>query len=211
MDRYARPKNLKVVVPKVNPEIWSVLDRSTRGADLKIQNYQKALCTATYALTNIWQTIFTSDSPEIRGLMKGVADSIALIQRTNHDLSMDRRGKILNAQMNKKYRKLGSAKVPITDMLFGNDLKAACANIDTTSKMGLSFSQSNANKSQKFFPQNISFAKNWDWNWRRSSGKTWISRGRMRGRGQNQIHCSRGRAAYRGNGKTEQTWQQSQQ
>ena len=25
MDRYARPKNLKVVVPKVNPEIWSVL------------------------------------------------------------------------------------------------------------------------------------------------------------------------------------------
>ena len=56
--------------------------------------------------------------------MKGVADSIALIQRTNHDLSMDRRGKILNAQLNKKYRKLGSAKVPITDMLFGNDLAA---------------------------------------------------------------------------------------
>ena len=78
MDRYARPKNLKVVVPRVNP-----VDRSTRGADLKIQNYQKALCTATYALTNIWQTVFTSDSPEIRGLMKGVADSIALIQKTN--------------------------------------------------------------------------------------------------------------------------------
>ena len=27
MDRYARPKNLKVVVPKVNPEIWYVLDQ----------------------------------------------------------------------------------------------------------------------------------------------------------------------------------------
>ena len=37
-DRYARPTNLKVVVPRVNPEIWSVLDRSTRGADLKIRN-----------------------------------------------------------------------------------------------------------------------------------------------------------------------------
>ena len=57
----------------------------------------------------------------------------------------------MNAQLNKKYRKLGSAEVPITDMLFGNDLKVACANNDTTSKMGLSFSQSNANKSQKFF------------------------------------------------------------
>ena len=66
---------------------------------------------------------------------------------------MDRRGKILNAQLNKKYRKLGSAEVPVTDMLFGNDLKAACANIDTTLKMGLKFCKSNANKSQKFFPQ----------------------------------------------------------
>ena len=73
MDIYARPKHLKVVVPKVNPEIWSVFDRSTRGADLKIQNYQKAFYTATYALTNTWQTVFTSDSPEIRGLMKDVA------------------------------------------------------------------------------------------------------------------------------------------
>ena len=44
--------------------------------------------------------------------MKGVADSIALIQKTNHDLSMDRRGKILNAQLDKKYRKLGSAEIP---------------------------------------------------------------------------------------------------
>ena len=121
LDRYARLKNLKVVVPKVNP----VLDHNTRGANLKIQNYQKALCTATYALTKIWQTIFTSDSPKIRGLMKGVADLIALIQKTNHDLSMDRRRKILNAQLNKKYRKLGSAGVPIAHMLFGNDSKAA--------------------------------------------------------------------------------------
>ena len=43
-------KNVKVVVPRVNPAIWSVLDHSTRGADLKIPNYQEALCTATYAL-----------------------------------------------------------------------------------------------------------------------------------------------------------------
>jgi len=73
----------------------------------------------------------------------------------------------LNVQLNKKYRKRGSAEVPITDMLFGNDLKAACANIDTTSKMGLSFSQLNANKSRKFFPHKTHpLQKNGDWNWR---------------------------------------------
>ena len=68
--------------------------------------------------------------------MKGVADLITLIQKTKHDLSMDRRWKILNAQLNRKYRKHGSAEVPITDLLFRSDLKAACANFDTTSKMG---------------------------------------------------------------------------
>ena len=55
--------------------------------------------------------------------MKGVADLITLIQKTKHDLSMDRRGKILNAQLNKKYGKLVSAEVPITDMVFGNDFE----------------------------------------------------------------------------------------
>ena len=64
---------MNLVVPKADPEIGSVLDHTTRGVDLKIQNYQKTLYTATYALTNIWQTVFTSDSPEIRGLIKDVA------------------------------------------------------------------------------------------------------------------------------------------
>ncbi|XP_070191587.1 uncharacterized protein [Littorina saxatilis] len=36
-------------------------------------------------------------------------------------------------------------------MLFGNDLKAACANIDTTARMGLGLSQSSGVKGQKFF------------------------------------------------------------
>ena len=61
MDIYARPKHLKVVVPKVNPEIWSVLDHTSRGGDLRIQNYRKMQCTAIYMLTNIWQRVFTSD------------------------------------------------------------------------------------------------------------------------------------------------------
>ena len=125
---------------------------------------------------------------------------------------MDRRGKILNTQLNRKYRKLGSAEVPITDLLFGSDLKAACANFDTTSKVGLGLNQSNANKSQKFFPQNMSFAKKQlglelDTEYRknldipRQSARTWTK----------ISHCGQGRAAYHGNRRIEQTWQQSQQ
>lgn len=134
--------------------------------------------------------------------MKGVADLITLIQKTKHDLSMDRRGKILNARLNRKYRKLGSAEVPITDLLFSSDLKAACANFDTTSKMGLGLNQLNANKSQTVFPQNMSFAeKQLGLDIPRQSARTWTK----------TSHCGQGRAAYLGNGRIEQTWQQSQQ
>ena len=107
--------------------------------------------------------------------MKGAADLIALIQKTNHDLSMDRRGKILNAQLNKKYRKLGSAGVPITDMLFGNDSKAALTTLINI-KNGPKFQPVKCKKKLEVFSTKHTLCKkNWDWNWRQSSGKTWTS------------------------------------
>ena len=44
MEKYDRQDNCeKLVVPKVNPEIWATLNHSTRGSDLKIVNLQKTL------------------------------------------------------------------------------------------------------------------------------------------------------------------------
>ena len=125
MDRYARPKSLKVVVPKVNPEVWSVLDHWPQNPELP----ESVVHSKLMHLQTFGKQFSQVTPPKL-----GVADSIALIQKTNHDLSMDRREKILNAQLNKKYRKLGSAGVPIADMLFGNDLKAVFANIDKHQK-----------------------------------------------------------------------------
>ena len=122
MDRYARPKNLKVLVPKVNPEIWSVLDRSTRGCSPQTPQLPERVVHSNLCAT------FGKQFSQVTPPMKGVADSIALIQKTNHDLSMDRRGKMLNAQLNKKYKNICSNH--------WYDLKAACANFET-SKMGM--------------------------------------------------------------------------
>ena len=42
MEKYDRPDDCeKLIVPKVNPEIWATLNHSTRGSDLKIVNSQK--------------------------------------------------------------------------------------------------------------------------------------------------------------------------
>ena len=42
MNKYDRPNNCeKLTVPRVNPEIWSTLNHTARGSDLKLVNYQK--------------------------------------------------------------------------------------------------------------------------------------------------------------------------
>ena len=97
--------------------------------------------------------------------------------------------KVLSAPtLNRKYRKLASSEIPVTELLFGDDLKAACANIDSTSKLGLSALQSP--RGRKFFPQpqRQNFPpKNWEWrrggrnqSW---SGPSWRGRGQSQPRG----------------------------
>ena len=56
--------------------------------------------------------------------------------------------------VNKKYRKLASSDVQITEFLFGNELKASLAAIDSASKLGRDFTQSQ--RGRTFFPPNQS-------------------------------------------------------
>ena len=46
-EKHKRPSNVEQpVVPKVNPEIWGILDHTTQTADLKLQRKQKMLIKA---------------------------------------------------------------------------------------------------------------------------------------------------------------------
>ncbi len=52
MEKHDRPENCeKLSVPKVNPEIWSKLQHTTRGSDLRLANFQKTLVKVRAALT----------------------------------------------------------------------------------------------------------------------------------------------------------------
>ena len=70
-------------------------------------------------------------STENSELLKDVNDATApLILKTLHDLSIDRRSKVVKGPyMNTRYRNIAPKDVSIIDLLLGCDLKAALATI----------------------------------------------------------------------------------
>ena len=119
------------------------MENGARSADLRTQKTQKALLKATFAMAKICNQFVTSTSPETRKLIPDLTDAVGLVLKANQELSMERRNKILNApQINKKYWRLASADIPVTENLFASDLKDACAKIDSTSKLGTNLIQS---------------------------------------------------------------------
>ncbi|KAK7466683.1 hypothetical protein BaRGS_00037215 [Batillaria attramentaria] len=156
-ERHKRPANCDLTVAKVNPEIWSLMDHPAKRADLRRQNEQKLLMTAASALTevsNLMKTVVAENKESLRSAM----DSMALIMKASHEISMDRRNKILNAPfMNKKYRNWPPQK----HHLFGDDLKASLAAIDSATKLGQTFQNFQNFRGKKF--SQYAFSKNGDW------------------------------------------------
>ena len=142
-DTHKRPKNVdQPTVPKVNPEIWSILDHQTRTNDLRMQRKQKLLIKAVNALAYSCDVCIKSGSGTMTDLVKNMTDAVSLNLKVVHEISLERRTKILaSPNVNKKYRKL-STDLPVTTFLFGDDLKAILSSTDSTSKLGNNYNQS---------------------------------------------------------------------
>ncbi|KAK7487401.1 hypothetical protein BaRGS_00021363 [Batillaria attramentaria] len=138
------------------------MDHPAKRADLRLQNEQKLLMTAASALTEVSSNLMKTVVAENKESLRSAMDSMALIMKASHEISMDRRNKILNAPyMNKKYRKLASPETPVTDHLFGDDLKASLAAIDSATKLGQTFQNFQNFRGKKF--SQYAFSKNGDW------------------------------------------------
>ena len=190
--KYPRPENVhRLIVPKVNPELWSQLDHATKSQDLKSQRQQKLLLTAVNALVRTTETWVTHKPTDVKkknnpnsDIFSAITDSTSIILKAVHDVSMDRRSKVLNAPtVNNKYKRLASAEIPITENLFGDNLKEAMAAIDNSSKLGSNFTKSS--KGRKFFPARAKNYQAYHYQDRRRNAQ-WI-RGRGRGGRQYQF------------------------
>ena len=157
LQKHKKPQNCDYFVPKVNSEVWSCMEHNARSDDLKSQRRQRVILTAANVIAKTAEKVVTGQDMSQDELFENLLDAGGLVLKALHDYSSDRRQKIVNGpNMDKKYKKLASAEVPITANLFGDDLKAACTQIETSSKLGNSFQSS---RGRKFFP--MRGAKNW--------------------------------------------------
>ena len=125
------------------------------------------LIKAVNALAYSCDTCVGSKSQELKNLIKNPSDAMSLNMKVVHEISLERRSRILSSpNVNKKYRKL-STDLPVTDFLFGNDLKAVLSSFDSTSKLGSNYVQSSRGK--KYFPKNGP----WGDSLRQSRGQPW--------------------------------------
>ena len=98
MEKYSRPSKCeKLIVPRVNAEIWDKLDNKTKHNDLRATSTQKILAKVGSILT------FTTDkllqmrnaaSPDVYQLITMNTDALALLGHTMCKLSMRRRDAI---------------------------------------------------------------------------------------------------------------------
>jgi len=145
--KYNRPDNCeKLTAPKINPEIWNKLKHMTRSADLRLANMQKVLVKVCSAVAKSTDTLLAiCADPEktpalaltekLGRLVTYNADALALAGHVNIELSY-RRHDAIKPNLNNKYSLLCGSQVPITGLLFGDELQSQLNNIKATNKIG---------------------------------------------------------------------------
>ena len=149
-EKYLQPANCdNFITPKVNPEIWERLDRQTRGRDLKLSTLQSTTTKVGYICTKATELLLQArrenKSPDIEQLIRMHTDALGLLGHISFEISQRRRDAI-RPNLNKEYATLCTSHVPITKMLFGDELQTQLNHIRASNKISNTTSTQGGNK-----------------------------------------------------------------
>ena len=149
-----RPENCEgLTVPKINRDIWDILPRGSREADLGVQRTQFLL---HKGITPIVQLMDNLLRKEDRTNLKLAADSFKLLAMTSCQLSQKRKD-LVSLDLEPPYKRLCSATNPVTSNLFGDDLPKLVKDIKDTqmlsSKVGRRDDRLKARNRPKYKPR----------------------------------------------------------
>ncbi|CAC5381269.1 unnamed protein product [Mytilus coruscus] len=137
--KYAKPENVhSLTVPKINLGIWSKMSVPNRMNDVKLQKIQnllgKAACPMLYLMD-----LFLSKSQTNDGLSREEVQSATQTLRRA----------LIQAEIQPKYKALCKDDVPVTDFLFGNDIKDKVKEMDAEYTVGKKLGKTNCKIGKK--------------------------------------------------------------
>ena len=141
LKKHSRPGNLQnLTVPRVNPEIWANMNHTGKRADIRAANTQNIVSKVGSVLAKCTDTLLTarnnkqSREMNLDELIGSNTDALALLGHAQYELSMKRRDAI-RPSLNKDYTGLCSQNVPVTSLLFGDDLQQQLNTIKASNKI----------------------------------------------------------------------------
>ena len=150
LEKCPRPVNCdKIIVPKVNPEIWGKLSRQAKGNDLQFSRLQTHLTKVGHIVVKSTDLLLKakadSSKSYIDDLVRMNTDAIALLGHVSFEISQRRRESI-RPHLHKDYAALCSSTMPVTNFLFGDELQAQLSHIRASNKIGNTTSTTNTHK-----------------------------------------------------------------
>ncbi|CAB4034218.1 Hypothetical predicted protein [Paramuricea clavata] len=134
---YPRPQNCESLeTTRVNPEIWAQLQSSTRSRDIRLQKVQSLLLKGLLPLVQLLENCRQSDdrSTDKGKIIKLALDSVSLVAQANVELNSRRRA-LIKPDLNEKFQQICGDHVPITTLLFGDDVAKTLQDIASTNRV----------------------------------------------------------------------------
>ncbi|WAQ94141.1 hypothetical protein MAR_006612 [Mya arenaria] len=139
-DKYPVSENVtKLNPPKVNPEIWRIIEAKTRSKDVKLQKIQQFTLRAMVPIMQVIDSLVAGrdcqESLNFDELVTKLVDAVALTAVGNADANVCGRESI-KRDLNEEYQAICSNTNPVTQMLFGDNITDQLKSITESNKIG---------------------------------------------------------------------------
>ncbi|VDI16064.1 Hypothetical predicted protein [Mytilus galloprovincialis] len=133
---YKVPSNSKSLAPpKVNPEIWHLLNRQARSDDLSFQTIQRILGFGIVPVIRTAEALTKPDAVKMVAKMRvNINNALSMLCAAFFEISYVRRMTLKN-NMDQKYHQLCTRHLDVTEYLFGDDVSKKVKDINDAQKM----------------------------------------------------------------------------
>ncbi|CAC5414349.1 unnamed protein product [Mytilus coruscus] len=132
---YKVPSNSKSLAPpKVNPEIWHLLNCQARSDDLSFQTIQKILGFGIVPVMRTAEALTKQDALRMVAKMRVDINALSMLCAAFIEISYVRRMTLKN-NMDQKYHQFCARHLDVTEYLFGDDVSKKVKDINDAQKM----------------------------------------------------------------------------